>query len=86
MTNNNTGLVNNTAEIYEDFNEYALEDSNSTAGNKEEKENDMSTADIIITISTGSPVMYIGIVIASMAVLGLGIYLINKKIIMKKII
>ena len=86
MTEANTGLVNNTAEIYEDFNEYALEDINSVAGNKEEKENDINTADVIITISTGSPILYIGIVIGSMLILGLGIYLINKKIIKRKII
>ena len=86
MTEKNTGLVNNTAEIYEDFNEYALEDVNSIAGNKMEKENDMSAADVIITVSTGSPILYIGIIIGSMLVLGLGIYLINKKVIMRRVI
>lgn len=86
MTANNTGLVNNTAEIYEDFNEYALKDINSVAGNKEKKENDMSSADVIITVSTGSPILYIGIIIGSMLLLGLGIYLINKKVIMRKVI
>lgn len=81
MTSNNTGLVNNTAEIYEDFNEYALEDINSVAGNKQEKENDMSGADTIITVSTGGPILYIGIVIICMLILGGGIYIINKKVI-----
>lgn len=86
MTANNTGLVNNTAEIYEEFNDYALEDINSIVGNKEEKENDMSGADLIITVSTGSPILYIGIVIGSMLILGIGIYLINKKVIMRRYI
>lgn len=85
MTESNTGLVNNTAEIYDDFNEYALKDTNSTPANKAEKENDMSGADIIITVATGSPAMYIGIVIASALILGAGIYLINKKVIQGKI-
>ncbi len=80
MTENNTGLVSNTAEIQEDFNEFALDDKNSTPGNKEEKENDMSGADIIISISTGGPMLYIGIVIGSMLILGTGIYFINKKV------
>ena len=86
MTEKNTGLVNNTAEIFEDFNEYAIEDINSVAGNKEEKENDMSGADVIITVSTGSPILYMSIMLGSMLVLGLGIYLINKKVIMRRVI
>jgi len=85
MTNNNTGLVNNAAEIYETFNEYAYKDIDSTPANKGE-EDDLSEADIIISIKTGGPLLYIGIVIIAMAILSAGIYLINKKVIKNNII
>ena len=69
MTNTNTGLISNTAEINEDFNEFALKDVNSTPANKEQKENDMSSADVIISVKTGGTGMYIGIFIISMLIL-----------------
>ena len=65
MTENNTGLVNNTAEITEAYNELDLEDSNSTPGNKTQGENDMSSADVIISIKTGEFIFYTTIIIIS---------------------
>ncbi len=85
MTENNTGTFTNGAEIYEDKNDFGLVDTNSTPANQEQKENDYSTAELIISTATGSSVMYIGIIIASMLILGGGIYLINKKVILEKI-
>lgn len=84
MTENNTGTFTNGAEIYEDKNDFGLVDTNSTPANQEQKENDYSTAELIISTATGSSVMYIGIIIASMLILGGGIYLINKKVILEK--
>lgn len=84
MTNENTGLVNNSAEIYQAYNEYALDDINSLPNNKVEKENDYSSADIIISVATGGTILYIGIIIISMLTIGAGIYLINEKVINKK--
>ena len=85
MNNNNTGLVNNAAEIYETYNEYAYQDKDSIVANKQE-EDDLSEADVIISIKTGGPLLYIGIVVITMAVLSLGIYFINKKVIKSDII
>lgn len=62
MTENNTGLVNNTAEIAEAYNELGISDSNSTPGNKTQGENDMSSADVIISIKTGEIVFYTTII------------------------
>lgn len=84
MTNKNTGLVNNSAEIYESYNEYALEDINSLEGNNKEKENDYSVADIIISVKTGKVAAFIGITIALISILSVGIYLINIKIIKRR--
>ncbi len=84
MTSNSTGTFTNAAEIYEDKNDFGLVDTNSTPANQEQKENDYSTAELLISTATGSPMMYIGIIITSMLILGGGIYLINKKLILRK--
>lgn len=68
MTEDNTGLVPNTAEIAESYNEQGLQDSNSTPGNNTKGENDQGSADAIISIRTGA-IVYTGIVIGIIAIL-----------------
>ena len=77
MTENNVGLINNTAEIAESYNELGLADSNSTAGNRVNGENDMGSADVLLGIRTGGAV-YIGIAIAVVVVLGVIAFVIIK--------
>ena len=67
MTENNTGLTTNAAEIAEDYNALGIKDSNSTPGNKAEGENDMSRAEVIISIRTGGMV-YISIIIITIII------------------
>ena len=57
MNENNTGLFNNSAEIVESYNEYGLKDINSVEGNKVKGEDDMGSADLIISIKTGQIVL-----------------------------
>ena len=78
MTEDNTGLINNTAEIAEDYNELGIKDSNSTPANRANNENDYSSADVILSIRTGGAV-YAGIVIGIIAVLGIIAYVIIRK-------
>ena len=79
MTENNLGLINNTAEIEEAYNELGLADSNSTPGNRVNGENDYGSADLILGVRTGGGI-YIGITIAIVAVLGIvGFIIIRKK-------
>ena len=85
MSETNTGIINNTAEIAEGYNNSGLVDINSIPANKNQKENDFSTAEVIISTATGSPIMYIAIVIISMLILGGGIYLINKKVMIREL-
>jgi len=85
MTENNTGRINNTAEIAQDYNEVAAQDINSVPGNKTQGENDMASADIIISIRTGSAVTYIALTIAIIAVIGAGTYFIKKKVLKERI-
>ena len=78
MTENNVGLINNTAEIAESYNELGLADSNSTAGNRVNGENDMGSADVLLGIRTGGAI-YIGIATAVVVVLGVVAFVIIRK-------
>ena len=66
MTDENTGIVNNLAEIYEDYNIYGISDSNSTPANKAQGEDDIDGADIVIAIKTGEVFINISVIITSM--------------------
>lgn len=80
MTDENTGLVNNTAEIYEASNDQGIQDTDSTPGNKGAEEDDFGTADVIITVKTGGVVVYTGIVLGVLAIFAIGAYIIKKKV------
>ena len=84
MTEDNLGIVNNTAEIHETYNKEGLMDIDSTPSNMVQGEDDRGVADVMITIRTGSPIMYTSIVLISLIIIGLGIFFINKKIIKPK--
>ena len=83
MTNENTGVVNNRAEIAEDYNEYGISDINSTPNNNISGENDMGSADVIIGVSTGGTIIaYIMLVIVNTVLIAIAIKLmINNDII-----
>ena len=84
MTTENTGLVNNQAEIYEDYNTYGITDKNSTPGNKVQKENDIGTADVIISVKTGEVFIYISVIITTILLGSIAIFISYNKIIMSK--
>lgn len=81
MTENNLGRINNRAEIAEDYNDLGLTDVNSIPGNQEQDENDLGSADVILSLRTGG-VVYISIAIVAVVILsavGIIIYKKNKK-------
>ena len=85
ITDENIGdIVNNNAEIYETYNEQGLTDIDSTEANQAEQEDDMSKADIVLSVVTGKIVMYsiLGVVILAMLITG--IIFIQKKVFKKK--
>ena len=86
MTENNTGLINNTAEIAEDYNEQGIVDADSVAGNKDIKEDDFGSADVILGIKTGEIIMTIAIIITSIVVLAAGAFIIAKIVLKKRVI
>ena len=76
MTETNTGLINNNVEIQEDYNEKGLKDRDSIVGNNAQGEDDISSADVLITVKTGAVLIYTLIVFIALVVLAVGIYLI----------
>ena len=70
MTENNTGLINNTAEIAESYNELGIKDSKSTSANKTQGESDYGSADTILSLKTGGDV-YVTAIAVVIAVLGI---------------
>lgn len=80
MNQNATGTFTNTAEIGESYNDIGLEDINSIGGNKLIGEDDTSSADLIISVSTGRIILYISLMISTMAIIITGIYFIKKKV------
>ena len=84
MTNENTGVVNNRAEIAEAYNEYGISDINSTPNNNMPGENDLGSADVIIGISTGGTIVaYIILVIINTILIAIAIKLMIKNGIIK---
>lgn len=83
MNQDNLGLINNVAEIYESDNDLGLKDIDSTAGNKVQNEDDLSNADAMIGIKTGEVYVYTVLTLVCISLLGIGAYLINKKVLIK---
>lgn len=85
ITEDSIGVLNNTAEIYEAYNEQGLKDIDSTPANKVETEDDMSKADIVLGIVTGAQIaMYITLPIVVIALLAFGAFEIKKRVLDKK--
>jgi len=83
ITEDSLGVLNNNAEIYESYNEQGLTDIDSTEGNKVTDEDDISKADIVLSIVTGKVIMYTALTIAVIAILGFGIFEIKKRVLIK---
>ena len=84
LTEDNLGTVTNTAEIMEDSNDSLIEDVDSTPGNKNTNEDDISTVSVIISVGTGRVILYISLILTIIAILGIGIYLIKEKVLKKE--
>ena len=82
MTGENTGMVRNIVEITKDYNEYGIQDGDSIPGNNMDGEDDKSSADVLITMSTGREIaIFTGITLGILSIIALAVYLIKKYII-----
>ena len=80
MSENNVGLINNIAEIYEDYNEYGIADIDSTPNNKINNEDDIGAANVYIAIKTGVQVyMYIILSIINVVLIVIALNIVIKK-------
>ena len=78
---NNMGLKVNIAEISKDYNEYGSPDIDSTPNNKVPGEDDIDDAPVMLTVTTGETVIYIGLGISILAILAGGVICIKKYVI-----
>ena len=78
MTETGNGIVHNTAEISEVYNEYGL---NNVINNDTTR----AGADVVIGIKTGKGVTYVSLIFVIIAFMGTGIYFINNKVFNKVI-
>ena len=77
----NLGVLINTAEINKDHNEYGVPDRDSTPGNNVPGEDDIDDAPVMVTIKTGSEIaLYIAIALGATMILVSGIVMIKKKV------
>ena len=82
MNGNNVGMVHNIAEIAKEYNELGLEDVDSIPDNKKDGEDDISSADVFISIKTGARNLAIaGISLGILGLIGLAVYEIKKHVI-----
>lgn len=75
--------LNNQAEIYETYNEQGLKDIDSTEANRQEGEDDLGQADVLISLVTGKIIMYTGLIILVLAIITTGVIVIKKKVLAK---
>ena len=80
MAEENLGLYHNTAEIYEAYNDLGISDVDSTPGNKANGEDDISSADVLITLKTGKTITFFGLTIVIISSITVGAYFIKKKV------
>lgn len=84
MTEENVGIVNNLAEIYDDYNIYGISDTNSTPANKAQGENDLGAADVVVSVKTGEVFIHISVIITSMLLGCIMVFAVYIKIVSKR--
>lgn len=74
----NMGVMTNTAEISEDYNEYGVPDKDSTPDNRKEGEDDIDDAPVMLSISTGQVRIYFTLGFIVLITIASGVILIKK--------
>lgn len=75
---NNMGVMDNTAEISEDYNQYGVPDKDSTPDNKKEGEDDIDKAPVMLSVSTGQIRIYFTLGFTILITIASGVVLIKK--------
>lgn len=77
MTEENTGINVNKLEIYETYNEFGIEDVDSTENNKSDTEDDYSQTTALITVQTGKAVVYNILIFVILSIILIALYYIK---------
>ena len=75
---NNMGVMNNVAEISEDYNEYDVPDKDSTPDNQKQGEDDIDDASVMLSVSTGQARIYFTLGFVILITIAGGVVLIKK--------
>lgn len=75
---NNMGVMNNTAEISEDYNEYGVPDIDSTPDNQKPGEDDIDDAPVMLSLTTGQVRIYFTLGFVILITIAGGVLLIKK--------
>ena len=78
MTEENTGIVNNTAEITKAYNAAGVADRDSVPNNRVQSEDDYGVADVIISVHTGETLIYMSAIITISIISIIAIYILTK--------
>ena len=77
----NLGEVKNSAEIFELYSSKGYKDANSTPGNREEDEDDMDSANLLILANTGKEIASTMIItLFILVIIGIAVYTVKKEI------
>ena len=79
MTDSNTGIITNNAEITESYSKNGTIDIDSAPGNGEQSEDDYGTADTIISVKTGAATVYTTLILIIVSMIGIGVFFIKKE-------
>lgn len=80
INENSLGTINNNAEIYEAYNDKGYIDTDSTPANNNSSEDDYTSADLVLSIKTGKMVMFVGLTLTIITIIGTSAYFIKKKV------
>ena len=73
-------IVTNESEIYETYNEQGLTDMDSIEANKLSSEDDIARAEIILSVSTGTIIIYSSLIFGVTVILIIGIIIIKRRV------
>lgn len=79
LNENEGGLISNISEIYQSSNNQNIADRDSKAGNKANGEDDISKADVIITVGTGATKICIIGIFITLIIIGIIIFIMKRK-------
>ena len=80
ITEEDTGLINNRAEIKETFNKYGIQDLNLKSENQLNIDSDIASADAIISVKKGGVFIYTSVIFTTILLGGIAVFVTISKL------